>query len=73
MPEEYVYKVNCIEDLKNDNIKAKFEIADCDEKMFFAWLSKVEQKSKVIYRVKSFTKSPSPKIVFNVVIKYLLH
>lgn len=69
-----MYQVNYIEDLGNNDFRAKFEIADCDQKMFFVWLSKLEQKSEVIYRVKSFTKSFSPKIVFNVSIKYyLLH
>lgn len=55
-----------MEMLENEYFRAKFEIADCTEEMFFIWLSKLEKKSKVTYRVKSFTKSTSTKVVFNV-------
>lgn len=66
IPEDYVYKVNDVEMLENDYLRAKFEIADCTEDMFLTWLSKLEKKSEVTYRVKSFTRSPSAKIIFNV-------
>lgn len=66
IPEDYVYKINHIEMLENNYFRAKFEIADCTEDMFLIWLSKLEKKSKVTYRVKSFTRSTSTKIVFNV-------
>ncbi|VVC40097.1 Zinc finger C2H2-type,Homeobox domain-like,HTH CenpB-type DNA-binding domain [Cinara cedri] len=65
IPEDYVYKINHIEMLENNYFRAKFEIADCTEDMFLIWLSKLEKKSKVTYRVKSFTRSTSTKIVFN--------
>ncbi|XP_025202319.1 uncharacterized protein LOC112599584 [Melanaphis sacchari] len=65
IPENYVYKVNSLQHYENGSLKSTFEIADCAENVFFPWLSKLEQKSKVTYRVKSFTKSPSSKIIFN--------
>ncbi|XP_022173624.1 uncharacterized protein LOC111036045 [Myzus persicae] len=65
VPVDYVYKVNSIQHFENEGLKSTFEIADCAEDLFLVWLSELEQKSKVTYRVKSFTKSPSQKIVFN--------
>lgn len=66
LPEDYVYKVIHIENLEQDKFRAKFEIADCTENIFQDWLSELSKKSMVTYRVKSFTKSSSSKIVFNV-------
>lgn len=71
VPTDYVYKVNCIQYLENDGLRSTFEIADCSEDIFLGWLSELEQKSKVIYRVKSFTKSLSQKIIFNVNIQHV--
>ncbi|XP_060872582.1 uncharacterized protein LOC132946549 [Metopolophium dirhodum] len=65
VPDDYVYKVSCIQYLENDGLKSTFEIADCTNDIFLGWLSELEQKSKVTYRVKSYTKSPSQKIIFN--------
>lgn len=65
LPVDYVYKVSCIQYLENDGLRSTFEIADCAEDTFLGWLSELEQKSKVTYRVKSYTKSPSQKITFN--------
>lgn len=66
LPGGYIYKINYVESLGNDQLKTKFEIPECSEKIFMNWLSELSQKSQVTYRVKSYTKSPSPKIVFNV-------
>lgn len=63
--------MNCIQYLENDGLRSTFEIADCSEDIFLGWLSELEQKSKVTYRVKSFTKSPSQKIIFNVNIQHV--
>lgn len=71
MPGGYIYKINNLEILGNNQLKTKFEIPDCSETIFRNWLSELSQKSQVSYRVKSFTKSPSPKIVFNVIIKVI--
>ncbi|XP_026823341.1 uncharacterized protein LOC113561238 isoform X1 [Rhopalosiphum maidis] len=65
VPVDYVYKVICIQHFENDGLRSTFEIADCAVDVFFVWFSELEQKSKVTYRVKSFTKSPSSKIIFN--------
>uniref|UniRef100_A0A2S2QFT1 Uncharacterized protein n=1 Tax=Sipha flava TaxID=143950 RepID=A0A2S2QFT1_9HEMI len=65
LPSGFIYKINYVESLGNDKLKTKFEIPDCSEKMFMNWLSELSQKSHVTYRVKSYTKSPSPKIIFN--------
>ncbi|CAI6363604.1 unnamed protein product [Macrosiphum euphorbiae] len=69
VPEDYVYKVSNIQYLENDGLRSTFEIADCPEDIFFGWLSEVEEKSNVTYRVKSFTKSSSQKIIFNKVFR----
>lgn len=69
----YVYKVTCYQQFENDGLKSTFEIADCAMDVFFVWLSELEKKSKVTYRVKSFTKSPSSKIIFNVSIQQLIN
>lgn len=69
LPNDYIYKIIDIENIELNKFKVKFEIADCPEDMFFTWLSELEKKSKTTYRVKSFTKSLSPKIAFNVNIK----
>lgn len=65
IPVNYVYKVTCYQQFENNGLKSTFEIADCAMDVFFEWLSELEKKSKVTYRVKSFTKSPSSKIIFN--------
>jgi len=63
--------VDSIQHFENGGLKTTFEIADCAEDIFLIWLSELEQKSKVTYRVKSFTKSPSQKITFNVNIQQI--
>lgn len=69
VPRGYIYKIKSLENLGNDQLRATFEIPDCPENIFMNWLSELSQTSQVTYRVKSYTKSPSPKIVFNVIIK----
>ncbi|XP_050431397.1 uncharacterized protein LOC126839970 [Adelges cooleyi] len=65
IPSKFVYRINQVKNIDNTSFQSKFEIADCTEDKFYVWLSELEKKSGVTYRVKSFTKSISLQIVFN--------